>query len=90
MKKIKDYIKITLLLLLFSFSLSYGQTGKYCYATDGGAFSVTVHVGGCAVTNHFDLAKDPSNYTWIFPNGCISLCRDNHGYLIGPRALFNH
>lgn len=74
----------------YTYNWSNGQTGKYCYATDGGAFSVTVHVGGCAVTNHFDLAKDPSNYTWIFPNGCFSLCRDNHGYLIGPRALFNH
>jgi len=73
----------------YTYNWSNGQTGEYCYATDGGAVSVTVHVGGCAVTNQFDLAKDPSNYTWIFPNGCFSLCQDNQGYLIGPRALFN-
>ncbi|MBP6459714.1 MAG: T9SS type A sorting domain-containing protein [Crocinitomicaceae bacterium] len=73
----------------YTYNWSNGQTGEYCYATDGGAVSVTAHMGGCAATNQFDLPKDPSNYTWIFPNGCFSICKDNEGYLIGPRALFN-
>lgn len=73
----------------YRYNWSNGQTGQYCYATDGGAFSVTAHIGGCEVTTHFDLPKNPTNHTWIFPSGCFSLCAENAGYIIGPRSQFN-
>ena len=69
---------------------SNGQTGTSINVSEGGPYKVTSTVGNCSVSAQIDLPKNPSNYTWIFPQGCFENCEKDKGVIIGPRLPLHY
>lgn len=68
------------------FNWSNGMSGESITVTDGGAYQVRVTNGGCSATAQVTVAKNPEDYIWIFPSGCIAMCKKEiEGSIIGPR-----
>lgn len=69
------------------FNWSNGMTGSTITVVDGGPYQVRVTNGGCSATAQIDVPRNPEDYIWVFPAGCISTCVDINGHptLIGPR-----
>jgi|LakMenEpi03Aug12_release.lakeMendotaPanAssembly.Ray.scaffolds.fasta_scaffold02656_9 hypothetical protein len=77
-----------------TFLWSNGENGESIIVNAGGAYSVTYIAGnGCAVTAQLFVPKDPEIYLWLFPSGCVSLCKDEIATKIllpSPNAPFHH
>ena len=59
--------------------------GNQIIVTEGGPYQVRFTVGGCSTTAQLDVPKNPENFSWIFPTGCITVCEKFEGTIIGPR-----
>ncbi len=77
-----------------TFLWSNGANGESTVVNAGGAYSVTYIAGnGCAVTKQLFVPKDPAIYLWLFPSGCVELCKEELATKIllpAPNAQFNH
>ncbi|UPQ78294.1 PKD domain-containing protein [Flavobacterium azooxidireducens] len=77
-----------------TFLWSNGEDGESIQVNTGGAYSVTYIAGnGCAVTQQLFVPKDPAIYLWLFPSGCVELCKEELATKIllpAPNAQFNH
>ena len=68
-----------------NYTWSNGQQGDAINVTNGGAYQVRLTVGGCSSTAQVTVPKNPDNYSWIFPTGCVTSCdKEAEGTLIGP------
>lgn len=74
------------------FVWSNGQRGDSIMVTAGGAYSVAYLAGNdCPVLQHLFVPKDPEIYLWLFPTGCIDLCKiqmESQIHLPAPNAPF--
>jgi hypothetical protein len=69
-----------------TYNWSNGMTGSQIIVNEGGVYKVWVHGLNCSSDASIELPRNPENYIWIFPTGCIRQCaKDNeNGYIIGP------
>lgn len=69
------------------FNWSNGATGSTITVMDGGPVQVRVTNGGCSSSSQIDVPKNPEDYIWIFPSGCMFSCISEKGQptIIGPR-----
>lgn len=76
------------------FLWSDGQNGATITVSSGGAYSVTfIASSGCAVTQQLFVPKNPEVYMWLFPSGCLELCKEEVAsgiHLPAPNASFTH
>lgn len=74
------------------FVWSNGQMGDSIMVTAGGAYSVAYLAGNdCPVLQHLFVPKDPEIYLWLFPSGCIDICKiqiESQIHLPAPNAPF--
>jgi hypothetical protein len=56
------------------YNWSNGMTGSSIIVSDGGPYGVSLTAGGCEATNQINIPKNPENFIWIFPTGCIQRC----------------
>ena len=63
-----------------------GQNGDTITVTDGGPYKVMVYNGNCSATTQTDVPKNPEDFIWIFPTGCMSKCfsESTTPTIIGP------
>ena len=73
-----------------NYNWSNGEQGSSIIVNHGGPYQVTYSTGGCTNNNQITVPKNPQDYLWIFPSGCISSCAKIPGYLIGPRVPLEH
>lgn len=72
-----------------SYTWSNGLSGIPAYSGEGGAYLLTyTDTFGCSSSQSMYVDKDPSEYLWIFPTGCISLCLPSNAYITGPIIPF--
>ncbi|MGB3591041.1 MAG: T9SS type A sorting domain-containing protein [Nonlabens sp.] len=74
---------------------SNGDSGNIIEVTRGGAYQVTMipNSSTCTVTADFYLPKDPSQYLWYFPTGCLDYCAVDDfpdRYIPGGTAFFDY
>ena len=65
---------------------SNGIGGPAITVTNGGVYEVLYNNGSCTNKNQLVVPKNPQDYAWIFPKGCVSSCNKVVGTLIGPRT----
>jgi PKD repeat protein len=77
-----------------NFIWSNGENGESIEVNAGGAYSVTyIAENGCAVVKQLSVSKDPMVYMWLFPSGCVNLCKEELATKIllpAPNAQFYH
>ena len=74
------------------YNWSNGMNGANITVLDGGAYQVTLSLGGCTTTRQIQVPNNLKDYAWIFPSGCYEICgpkTKNSPVLIGPRLPFN-
>ncbi len=70
-----------------NYTWSNGATGgDSINVTHGGPYVVYSTVGGCrSISETINIPKDPGNYSWTVPSGCLVNCeKETVGTLIGP------
>lgn len=75
------------------FTWSDGQSGPTIEVDHGGRYLVRFHPdeGPCRVSETIFIPKPPSQFSWIFPDGCFDFCPSkNMPYVIGPLYDFDN
>ena len=73
-----------------NYTWSNGANGTSIEVYNGGVYQVTYNSGGCSTSNQLIVPKNPLDYVWIFPSGCITNCEKIMGWLIGPRTPLHY
>lgn len=78
------------------FTWSDGQQGSTILVNHGGPYRVRFQPDGnhCGNTETIDVPKNPKDFIWIFPDGCLDYCplrpSLRNSYIIGPYNDFNY
>jgi len=71
------------------YNWSNGTTGASITVPNGGPYQVRViDSNGCSNTASLDAPKNPADYSWEMPTGCVTQCwsgdKENQATLLGP------
>lgn len=72
------------------FVWSNGATGNTTTISYGGLMGVIAKNGTCETAAQLQIPSHPQEYQWSYPTGCLDLCENNQGFVLGPIATLDH
>lgn len=72
------------------FVWSNGAIGTTTTTSYGGLMGVIAKNGTCETPAQLLIPSHPDEYQWSYPSGCIDLCENSQGYILGPLAVLDH